>query len=170
VAELLIERGICDDPALASSAAARGEGSLQRAALWCDSTLADFRAELLGILSQPEIAIQGAAKSIGSFVDAAGKESAAKRQRLRLVVSLAEEFYRAALMQAERGQSPSDSELAAAVSAALRWMPADAAPDCLDVCLDCFSHIDSNANQATLIEWWLDELAEAARNGRIAAQ
>ena len=98
-----------------------------------------------------------------------GKESAAKRQRLRLVVSLAEEFYRAALLMVESGQSPADSELATAVNAALRWMPADAPPACLDICLDCYGHIDANANQATLLEWWLDELAEAARNGRVTA-
>jgi DNA polymerase-3 subunit delta' len=169
VAELLIECGLCDDPALAKSAASRGEGSLERAALWCDSSLIDFRAELLGILSQPEITLQPAAKSISSFVDAAGKESTAKRQRLRLVVSLAEEFYRAALLQVESGQAPTDVELATAVSAALRWLPPDAPAACLDVCLDCYAHIDANANQATLLEWWLDELAEAARSGRVAA-
>jgi hypothetical protein len=27
-------------------------------------------------------------------------------------------------------------------------------------------HIDANANQATLIDWWLDELASAARQGQ----
>jgi len=170
VAELLIACGLCDDPALAKSAAHRGEGSLQRAALWCDSSLIEFRAELLGVLSQPELALQPAAKSIGSFVDAAGKESAGKRQRLRLVVSLAEEFYRAALLLHESGQSPADAQLATAVGSALRWLPADAPAACLDICLDCYAHIDANANQATLLEWWLDELAEAARNGRIACQ
>lgn len=168
VAELLVERGLCDDPALAKSAAARGEGSLERAALWCDSTLIDFRTELLVVLSQPEIALQGAAKSIGSFVDAAGKDSAAKRQRLRLVVSLAEEFYRGALLLTESGQSPADAELAKAVGSALRWMPADAPAACLDVCLDCYAHIDANANQATLLESWLDELGETARGVRVA--
>jgi hypothetical protein len=36
------------------------------------------------------------------------------------------------------------------------------------VCLDATAHIDANANQATLIDWWLDELAAAARQGRVA--
>jgi hypothetical protein len=35
------------------------------------------------------------------------------------------------------------------------------------VCLECYAHIDANANQATLLEWWLDELSESARNGRV---
>jgi DNA polymerase III subunit delta' len=169
VAELLVETGLCDDPALAKSAASRGEGSLERAALWCDTSLIEFRAELLGILSQSEISLQPAAKTISQFVDAAGKESATKRQRLRLVVSLAEEFYRSALLLADSGKPPPDVDLAQAVVSALRWLPPDAPAACLDICLDCYAHIDANANQATLLEWWLDELAEAARNGRVAA-
>src|SRR5437773_3671449 len=36
VAELVIEQGLCTDPALARAAAAHSHGSLQRAALWCD--------------------------------------------------------------------------------------------------------------------------------------
>jgi hypothetical protein len=42
-------------------------------------------------------------------------------------------------------------------------MSDDAAAACLDICLDAQAHIDANANQATLIDWWLDELALAAQ-------
>jgi DNA polymerase-3 subunit delta' len=168
VAALLIERGLCDDPALAKSAAAHSNGSLERAALWCDSSLLDFRRELVSMLSQPEVEQLTAAKLVGQFVDAASKESAVKRQSLRLAVSLAEEFYRAVLRAREAGRSPFEGELAKAATAALRWMPADAPAACLDVCLDAYAHIDANANQATLIEWWLDELAGTARLGRTA--
>ena len=73
-------------------------GSVQRAAQWCDESLVEFRAQLLAVLSQREFDLASAAKLVGQFVDEAGKESAAKRARLRLVVSLAEEFYREALL------------------------------------------------------------------------
>lgn len=167
VAELLVERGLCDDPALARSSAAHSHGSLERAAQWCDSSLVDFHRELIGILIQPEFDLQPTAKLVSQFVDEAGKDSAAKRKRLRLVVSLAEEFYRSALLAIETGQASSNSELAKAVNAALRWLPADAPAACLDICLDAYAHIDANANQAILIEWWLDELANAARTGQV---
>jgi hypothetical protein len=36
------------------------------------------------------------------------------------------------------------------------------------VCLEAYGHIDSNVNQAILLEWWFDELASAARGGRVA--
>jgi len=168
VAALLVERGLCSDPALAHAAAAHSQGSLERAVLWCDGSLVEFRDELVGILSQPEIEHIVVAKLISQFVDAAGKESAAKRQRLRLVVSLAEEFYRAALLASEAVAHPKDGALASSVNAALRWMPAGAPAACLDICLDAYAHIDANANQATLIDWWLDELNAAARTGQVA--
>ena len=84
-----------------------------------------------------------AAKLVGQFVEEAGKEAAAKRARLRLVVSLAEEFYRDAHAGvAHRSPSPLSSPICAAslrvsAAAALRWLPGDeAAAACLDVCLD----------------------------------
>jgi DNA polymerase III subunit delta' len=134
VAELLVERDLCDDPALARTAAVLSHGSLERAALLCDPSLLEFRRELIDLLGEPEIDQLAAAKRIGQFVEEAGKDSAAKRQRLRLVVSLAEEFYRGLLLAG------------------------DAPAACLDICLDAYSHIDANVNQTAFIEWWLDEL------------
>jgi DNA polymerase-3 subunit delta' len=169
VAQLLIEKGLCDDPALAKQAAARSGGSLERAYQLCQPQLLDFHRELIGMLSDSERNQLQAVKTITQFVDEAGKESAAKRARMRLIVSLAEEFYRALLLSFTSGQSPADTELAEAIISAREWFAGDdAAVACLQVCLDAYSHIDANANQATLIEWWLDELANASRLGTVA--
>ena len=133
-------------------------------------SLVEFRGALLGVLCQREFDHGEAAKLVSQFVESAGKESAAKRARLRLVVSLAEEFYRAMLLtlpEASERSRRCDSVLAGAVKTAQRWFPGDdSATACLDICLDTLAHIDANANQATLIDWWLDELAAAARTGR----
>jgi DNA polymerase-3 subunit delta' len=169
VAGILVERGICPDPASAHVAARMSGGSVLRAAQGCDEAHVEFRAALVGILSQREFDHGAAAKLVSQFVEAAGKESAPKRARLRLAVSLAEEFYRAMLVAVTRGVSPHDDALAAATKTALRWFPGDdSATACLDICLDAYAHIDANANQAILIDWWLDELASAARTGRVA--
>jgi DNA polymerase III subunit delta' len=157
VEELLVESGL-SDAAQARTAAAHSKGSMERAALWCDSRLVEFRRDLLTLLSKAEIDIQSAAKQISQFVDEAGKESAAKRQRMRLTLSLAEEFFRAALLARESGRQPTDADLAAAVSRALRWMPPELPLAKLDVCLNAYGHIDANVNQAIFIEWWLDDL------------
>jgi DNA polymerase-3 subunit delta' len=175
VAELLLEAGHCEDPAAAALAAARGAGSVTRAALWCDESLVEFRGQLLEILSRSEIEIVASAKLTSQFVDAAGKESAAKRARLRLVVSLAEEFYRGLLLSATGSSAigrpvAADPELAKATERAGQWLAgAEAAAACLDVCLEASAAIDANVNQATFLEWWFDELGETARLGRSPA-
>jgi hypothetical protein len=169
VAGLLLERGLCSDSAAAQRAAERSGGSLERAAQWCDEALVEFRRELLAVLALSEPQQSAASKLVGQFVDEGGKEFAAKRNRLRLVVSLAEEFYRAALLSSTSGISPADSDLSSAVDKALGWMPPDGPVACLDICHDAYAHIDANVNQATFVEWFLDELAAAARSGRIAA-
>jgi DNA polymerase III subunit delta' len=169
VAEILVEQGICTDRAAVQSAARMSGGSVERAAQWCDEALVEFRGALLGVLSQREFDHGEAAKLVSQFVESAGKESAAKRARLRLVVSIAEEFYRQALLVLTGSVSEeSDSVLSAALKTAQRWFPGDdSAIACLEICLDTYAHIDANANQATLIDWWLDELAAAARTGRV---
>jgi hypothetical protein len=47
------------------------------------------------------------------------------------------------------------------LEAALQHFPGDAitAGACLERCLEALGQIDRNANQATLIEAWLDDLA-----------
>ena len=126
----------------------------------------DFRRELWRHSVSRSSTMQPAAKLIGQFVDEAGKDSAAKRQRLRLAVSLAEEFYRAVLLAIRHGpgnqRTPNQREAVSKRPSGCRRRSGDS---CLDVCLDAYAHIDANANQATLIEWWLDELASALARG-----
>ncbi|MEX2176366.1 MAG: DNA polymerase III subunit [Pirellulaceae bacterium] len=169
VAAILVEQGLCADERAAQRAALQSQGSVERAGQWCDEQLVEFRGALLAMLNQREFDVQEGAKRIGSFIEEAGKESAAKRRRLRLVVSLAEEFYRQALLALASGESAGEAQMARDVANLLRWLPGEeAAAACLDVCLDAYAHIDANANQATLVDWLLDELGGAARLGRVA--
>lgn len=168
VAELLVQQQECENLAAAEIAAGRSGGSLERARQWCNDGLVEFRSELLRLLSQPQIEAQPAAKFISQFVDEAGKDSAAKRQRLRLAVSLGEELYRAALLTGlSVAVSPADrdAELSQAIATLARWTPADGPAACLDICLQAYNHIDANVNQPLFIDWWLDELQSAARSG-----
>jgi DNA polymerase-3 subunit delta' len=170
VADILLAEGLAADAAAAQQAAAKGNGSVSQAARWTDERLVEFRAALFDALSQSEPSQLETAKMIGQFVEEAGKESAAKRDRLRLVVSLAGEFYRQALIATTRGTRSGDRTLDEAIARAFRWMPGNEAPaGCLELCLDAYASIDANANQATLIDWWLDELTACARSGRVLA-
>jgi DNA polymerase-3 subunit delta' len=170
VAELLLAEGTCATGDEAQQAAAWGAGSLARARQGASADFRDFRGQLLEILSQSEPELLPNAKFVSSFVEAAGKDSAAKRARLREVIAMAEEFYRQ-VMQASAGNPPGgDSALATPLNAALHWWPAgsEAAAACLDHCLAAYAHIDSNVGQANFVEWWLDELATISRTGRMS--
>jgi DNA polymerase III subunit delta' len=169
VNHILIEHGWCEDSAAAQQAADQSEGSIEKARLWCDAQVVEFRRELLGLLSRPETNLVEGSRLISQFADEAGKDSASKRQRLRLAVSLAEKFYRALLLHFTTGKSPPDSEVADALKTGRAWIAGqDAAAACLDVCLDAYAYIDANVNQAAFIDWWLDELASAAAAGSVA--
>src|SRR5213075_1451032 len=145
VRDLLLEKNRCDDPQMAQSAAAHSHGSLERAELWCDAELVEFRRDLVKMLSEPTFDAAIAAKSVGSFVDSAGKEAGVKRRRLRLVISLAEEFYRALLLEITTGEQLADAELASGVHRTAAWMDEAGPSECLERCLEAYGHIDANA-------------------------
>ncbi len=147
VADLLVARGICSDPELAARAAAMAQGSLERARLWCDESVLEFRTSLHEHLSPQEFEQPALTKMVQQFVDAAGKEAPAKRARMREVAQMAADFYRQR-MHAAAG-SGADAETAA---------------NCQELCLDAIGHVDANVNLTTLIEWLVDELASVSRD------
>src|SRR5262249_49709918 len=98
---------------------------------------------------------------VAAFIDDAGKEAPARRSRFRLVVAFAADFYRRLLHVRSDLPLPSEFELLGPLEAAMRRFSGDAlvAAACLERCLDALGQIDRNANQATLVETWLDDLA-----------
>lgn len=165
VAELLVRQGYAENAVLAQSAASKSQGSLDRAREQFDVDLAEFRATLVEHLAQRELDSSALAKTTGAFVDGAGKEGAAKRARLKQVIAAASDFYRQLMIALAE---PGDAQLPKSVQTVLRWWPGgeEAAAHCIDLCLDAHSAVESNANQATLLECWFDELGTTARTGR----
>jgi len=161
VAELLISQEVVSSEEDARRLADHCEGSLQRALELADPELWSFRSQLFGRLAEPVLDSVGVAKTVLAFVDAAGKQAAARRGRLRQVIGLATEFYRH-LLHAQNGAAlADDAELQRVIDRALQHGPADqeTTADRLDRCLEAAGQIDRNANQTTLIETWLDDLA-----------
>jgi DNA polymerase-3 subunit delta' len=158
VTELLLARGIVADEAQAEQIARSSEGSLRRAEELADPALAAFRGSLVERLSDPWFDPLELSKLTAEFVDQAGREAPPRRRRLRQIVGLAAGFYRRLLGMLGGGDG-GDREV---LLAAERWQGGFAAVAvCLDRCLDAAEQIDRNANQATLIECWLDDLAQA---------
>lgn len=164
VAELLLSSGACSEPQLAREAALRSGGSLEQARWWCDRDNLAFRRQMLQHLARLSD-VPAAAQLATQFVEAASKESAARRQRLKLVLGLGQELFQAVLRQQESGLTSGEAELAEAAAVAARQMPPGAALGCLEVGLQALAAVEANASPVLVIEWWLDELAQTARGG-----
>jgi DNA polymerase III subunit delta' len=161
VAELLVSRGLVSNPEDARRLASYSGGSIQRAVELGDPAILEFRTTLYQHLALPELDSVRFAPAVSAFVDAAGKEAPPRRARLRQVLSFTAEFYRR-LLHANNGiHDFSDADLARAVQEALSRRQADdeVISARLNRTLEAAEQIDRNANQSTLIEAWLDDLA-----------
>jgi DNA polymerase III subunit delta' len=155
VAELLVRNGDAPSPEEAKVAASLGAGNLESAKAMLDEAVREFREQFLMEIFKPSLDVPVWAKQVIAFVDDAGKEGVFKRERLRLVVSMAEQAYTAVLRQ-----SAEDDELRGLIrkSSVLSNLDAESVTDLLERCLDARVQIDANANQATLVECFLDDL------------
>ena len=161
IAALLVSQGTLGDPVEAQRLARHSEGSIQQATELADPGLWAFRRTLFERLAAPVLESVGLAQTVSAFVDAAGKEAPARRARLRQVVAFAADFYRHLLLAKSDAHIADDADLRRFLEQAVRQWPHDVetAAKCLDRCLEAAGQIDRNANQTTLIEAWLDDLA-----------
>jgi DNA polymerase-3 subunit delta' len=171
VARILLDRGLVGDRSQAERLAAFSEGSVRRAVALADDELWAFRSELLSALASRPLETVRLAAALVPFVEAAGKEAPARRQRARLLVDFAVDFYRQLLRALCGLEIEGDADLARAVEKALAAWPFDApaAGACVDRSLEAIRHIDRNAHQTTLLECWLDDLARITATGRPVA-
>jgi DNA polymerase-3 subunit delta' len=144
VSGILMDTGLLADRQQAIRAAEMSDGSVERALQLSDPALGEFRQLLLAELTSSTLESVRLARSVQAFVDEAGKEAAPRRDRLRIVVGFALDSYRGQL--ASRSQADSESAVQA-----------------LDACLAALEHVDRNANMATVIQNWCEELAAATR-------
>jgi DNA polymerase-3 subunit delta' len=167
VARLLVEKQLVPDAAEANRLAAFSEGSLSRAIELSDPELWRFRGEFLAKLAAEPLESFRLAASLLAFVDASGKEAPLRRARARLLIGFAMGFYRQLLRRQVADNAPrsgdriaADDEAERYVSAALKCGQTDpeATAARIERCLEALSHIDRNANQATLLEACLDDL------------
>ncbi len=162
VEQLLLARQLLTDPARARRLAEHCEGSLERALELADDDLWAFREQLLSRLGQRPLETVALGKAIGGFVDEAGKEATARRARARQVVGFAAELLRQSLRAASGLAAGGDDQMRAAAERFAAAFGGDPRiiERCLERTLDALGHIDRNANQATLIESWIDDLGQ----------
>ena len=168
MARLLLENKIVDRPDEAAPAG-RAQRRQRRAGERIGrSGAVGFSRRVAGSLASLPADSVAAAKNVIEFVDSAGKDAGPRRARGRLLAGFAIDFFRLLLRRLNGMPNSDDAELAALVERAINngWTE-DAATAALDRCLETLSQIDRNANQTTMIECWMDDLAEAA-SGKIS--
>jgi len=161
ISELVLEHGIADSRQQADRLAADSQGSLETARQLADPELCEFRERLYGFLSQPNGDTVRFAKSLNAFVDEAGKDAPARRLRMIHIIQFAVGFYRQLISELCRVSATSgDQSASLATKQAVETWPGDeeTAADCLQICLEALTQVAANANQATLLECWLDDL------------
>ncbi len=156
LATLILSNELVDTIEFARQIASHAEGSIEQARLLADTELAEFRANLLQQLAAGKIDIVRLASGLIGIADAAGKEAAARRDRLRLVLSMAAEFFQALTLSIEGAQTAGDPLLRSAVATANEhWRPGvEGAISCWRRCLEGIEQIERNANQTALVEAW----------------
>jgi DNA polymerase-3 subunit delta' len=159
VAEILQATGTVTDREYAVRLASYGEGSVERASAIADPALWQFRAQLLNDLASAETNPVRLAKAIQAFVDEAGKDAAPRRDRLRTLVSFAEEFYRGVMRSGSRSNADGDELLRAAIAKAESRFTTDQVIDALESCLAVLEQVDRNANLGLVIQRWCENLA-----------
>jgi DNA polymerase-3 subunit delta' len=145
VRELSLVEGLATDAATAARLAEQSQGSLARARELADPSLEQQRNRIIAAWRTGDIDIGQLAPEIDDFISTAGKEADARRAKFRQLLALVAESLRASLRMHVSSVAAADVTLAA-----------------IDRCLEAEEQLDRNANQATLLENWLDDLAALA--------
>jgi DNA polymerase-3 subunit delta' len=153
VKAFLLEKGLCQDQDQAERIAAMAEGSLDRAVQFADPELRQFCDEMAEQWARVDPNTLAIAKQTQLFVDAAGSEAVLRRERLRQVMRWMIFLLRQELVKLVAQP--------AASSDAGRRPPLEVAQRRIDRSLGALEQIDANANVATLIECWVDDLGQA---------
>jgi DNA polymerase-3 subunit delta' len=160
VAELLRAQGI-EDAALVRRLARLSGGSPGQARALADPALWDFRRTFLGHLTAPQIDSVGLGRAWNEFVEEAGKESAAQRQRATLVLRLVIDFLGDAL-RLQLGGAPrlAEPDELRSLEALAKRGDVDKMLATLERCLQGDEHIDRRVQLSLALEALTDELGE----------
>jgi DNA polymerase-3 subunit delta' len=163
VATILQDRRLATDEKVANELAQRSSGSVASALAAQDVAVWQFRAELLKQLSAPRFDCVALAQAVGEFVNEAGKEAPPRRARLRQIIGFAVELFRVSLnglVGSPLAGEGIDRELQVSRERILKQnLGSDGVVQAMQSCLAAEENVSRNANQATLIQWWLADLA-----------
>lgn len=149
------------------------EGSMETAARLADAEIFEFREHLYRQLSSGDPGQEEFAKAMTSFVEAAGTEGAAKRERLNFLTELAISFFRQAYLKLANLPSGSSLDDSASQSIAhfANRLAQRSSRRGLEVCCDSIErsmelqfHVHANVGPANAIDDWIIQLGRIFRS------
>jgi len=143
--ELVLARGLATVEADAAALALRSGGSLARARELADPLLGEVCDRIVGAWRSNQLDVLRLMQESDAFILAAGKESEHRRARFRQILVQVGDALRKTL----RDQCATGVDVERTLAA-------------LDRCLEAEDQLDRNANQATLLQSWLDDLTSLA--------
>jgi DNA polymerase-3 subunit delta' len=163
VADLLRAQGV-EDAALVGRLARLSGGSPGQARALADPALWEFRRDFLRQLSAPQIDSVGLARAWNEFVEQAGKESAAQRQRATLVLRLLIDFLNDAL-RVQLGEKPrlAEADELRTLETLAQRLDVDRTLATLERCLQGDAQIDRRVQLTLILEALTDDLGERLR-------
>jgi DNA polymerase-3 subunit delta' len=163
VADLLAAQGV-GDAALRERLAQLSGGSPGLARALAAPALWEFRRSFLEGLTRPTPDAVALARSYAEFVEGAGKESAAQRERARLVLRLLIDFLDDALAVSQ-GATPRHTEPAdrAALEALAARLGPERLLDVLERCLEADAQVERRVQLVLVLEALTDALGQRLR-------
>lgn len=152
------------DPAFIPEIARTANGSLREAMEMADPDFWRFRQDFLRRLAEPRLDRLALAAEIDGLLNAAGKKvPAIQRNRIRLIMECAADFYGrlARYLAGERAFLETENAAWRTLleTAARHWRhTAETAADAATLSLNQIELLQRNVHQQTLLEAWLDEL------------
>ncbi|MEQ1826556.1 MAG: hypothetical protein ABL921_11450 [Pirellula sp.] len=155
LSQLIVRQGISNDPAHAQRLAEQANGSIASIANLANEELSQFRDELFQHLVQSPMDFAKLAKAVQGHMESVGTESQPRRERLKIILDFAMQFYRSA-MRAKLGMG-----LVPSTNAFGRLMDLGDESFVLAIrrCIEAREHLDRMVSPASLIEAWAADLA-----------
>lgn len=149
--------------------AAAAQGSVARAILLADQEVFQFRSTLIDALASLDPGRNNFGKEIVGFTESAGKDTALRRQRLRMVGDFAIQFFHGVMHGSVSGTAEPVSTMDQGVAKALQTIDGDpqttaqAATACIQRTVLMQEQIGFNATPINIVLPWLKDLASALR-------
>jgi DNA polymerase-3 subunit delta' len=145
VRDIALAEGLAGSADAAERLAERSQGSLALARTLADPELCQACQRVAAAWQSGEVDGPRLAREIDELIAAAGKESDARRTRFRQFLNLVTDTLVQSLRRSDLHGASAERTLSA-----------------IDRCLEAEDELDRNANQATLLETWLDDLTVLA--------